>query len=317
MWGEERDNVLELSPESFARKRQRALQNKPLFKPKPRNQFSSRSRRRRRRSRSSGRRRRRSRSYERRRSRSYDRRRRQVPVPVVSVSPQPPDLRKKRALTIQAHPYKPPTWSEFPGKDKAYIFQVIKEGVHILNIPLFDKANFTTFGKDESNEINVLHPSTSRFHCAVQFGKLKQLALFIFDLGSTHGTIVNGIRLKPKKFTEIVPGDRIQLGASKRVYLLVEGSDKSQLPLADQNEAPQVDKPKKRITKEKEWEKELKRAEHEVGVNPIKQRHIKILESMQGRWDWRDPMYEEDRLHYLEVMKKKVGYGKKDRDGRD
>jgi len=342
-WAVDRSDVLELSPTSFAKKRQRDEDKRPLYKPRPNHQSISsdrdRGRYRRRRSRSHGRRRRdrRSRSYDRRdrrkyspnrrRKRDYSPRRREsspkrmyIPPPRRSPersvryspsrreeSPPPPDTRKSKALA--GHPYQPPTWSDFPARNKMYLFQVIKDGEHILNIPLFQQANFTTFGKDKINEVRVMHPSTSRFHACIQFGRFKQKtpAIFLYDLKSSHGTMINGIRLPPEKFQEIVPGDRVAFGASKRIYLLANGTNVSNLPFIP-NDVPQIEKKKQQEAAE--WEKELREIESEIGQNPIQRRHKKMLKHMEKIWDWRDPTFNDDRLNYLQHMKTKVGYGR-------
>lgn len=342
-WNSERDDVLELSPTSFAKKRERESRKRPLYKPRPTHQSTSSSRgrgrySRRRRSRSHDRRRRRSRSYE-RRSRSRERRKRRkssysprrrgspkrmyIPPPRRTSPPKtryspsrqddsPPAPKlplgsSRKSKILSSHPYQPPTWSDFPTSNKLYLFQVIKAGEHILNIPLFQQANFTTFGKDANNEVQVLHPSTSRYHATIQYGKPKKKApagMFLYDLKSSHGTTINGIRLQPERFQEVVPGDRVGFGGSKRVYLLVEGSNASSLPFTSKkSDVPKIEQ--KKVREAPDWEKELRETEREVGVNPIQRYHKKMLKSMQNIWDWRDPTFNNDRTTYLSHMKKK------------
>lgn len=363
-WNSERDDVLELSPNSFAKKRERQSRKRPLYKPRPTHQSASSSRgrgrhSRRRRSRSHDRRRRRSRSYSERRSRSRERRKRRkssysprrkgspkrmyIPPPrrtsplKTRYSPprrtsppprrtSPPKSRyspsrrddsppapklplgsSRKSKIMSSHLYQPPTWSDFPTSNKLYLFQVIKEGEHILNIPLFQQANFTTFGKDANNEVQVLHPSTSRYHATIQYGKPKKKApagMFLYDLKSSHGTTINSIKLQPERFQEVVPGDRVGFGGSKRVYLLVEGSNASSLPFTSQkSDVPRIEQ--KKVREASDWEKELRETEREVGVNPIQRYHKKMLSKMQNIWDWRDPTFNNDRTSYLSHMKRK------------
>jgi len=73
-------------------------------------------------------------------------------------------------------------------------------------------------GKQGSNLVDfpVLHPSISREHCVVVFGRG---SLWIMDK-STHGTYLNGIRISFKNWERLSPGDRVKLGMSTRTYIL-------------------------------------------------------------------------------------------------
>jgi pSer/pThr/pTyr-binding forkhead associated (FHA) protein len=46
------------------------------------------------------------------------------------------------------------------------------------------------------------HPSASRLHAVLQF-RGSDKAAFLFDCGSTHGTLVNKQRIKPRVFVPL------------------------------------------------------------------------------------------------------------------
>jgi hypothetical protein len=44
---------------------------------------------------------------------------------------------------------------------------------------------------------------------------------YVLDLESTHGTLLNGKRLEPARYTELRSGDVLRFGASVREYVLL------------------------------------------------------------------------------------------------
>ena len=111
-----------------------------------------------------------------------------------------------------SHNLKPPTWATVPVTGAC--LQVFKGADNIQTIQL-DKVCHTlhmttslcikswqpyqvqvVFGRHASADVPCDHPSLSRLHAAF-YGKRDRVV--IMDLGSTHGTIVDGVRLKQVK----------------------------------------------------------------------------------------------------------------------
>ena len=69
---------------------------------------------------------------------------------------------------------------------------------------LYDGIN--TLGRETTNRIKLMDLRVSRNHCEIR--KLAQ-SLFITDLGTRNGTLVNG---KTVRKQELKVGDRIQVG---------------------------------------------------------------------------------------------------------
>ncbi|KAM0883905.1 hypothetical protein ACQ4PT_031333 [Festuca glaucescens] len=75
------------------------------------------------------------------------------------------------------------------------------------------------FGRHPDCHVLLDHPSISRRHLEVRC-KRRQRRITVTDLSSVHGTWVSGKRIPPNTLVELVAGDTLQLGASKREYRL-------------------------------------------------------------------------------------------------
>eukprot|EP01052_Picozoa_sp_SAG31_P007888 SAG31_NODE_385_length_16413_cov_265.286686_3_plen_639_part_00 len=62
------------------------------------------------------------------------------------------------------------------------------------------------------------HPSISRQHAVIQHGDVGRI--FLFELGSTHGTFVNKRQVRPLRHEELQIGDVIRFGLSTRLFIL-------------------------------------------------------------------------------------------------
>lgn len=86
-------------------------------------------------------------------------------------------------------------------------------------------------------DIYLEHPSISKQHAVIQFrlwqgkesatgleGK-KMVKPYIMDLKSANGTFLNGERIEPERYIEIMEEDVLKFGGSSRDYVLL--SDKT------------------------------------------------------------------------------------------
>lgn len=81
--------------------------------------------------------------------------------------------------------YSEPSWSAGPEHD--FHLEVLKSGAIIDDIPL--KSNFLIVGRHPAVHLTMENPSVSRQHAVFQFSN--DGCCYLFDLGSTHGTMVN------------------------------------------------------------------------------------------------------------------------------
>ncbi|CAL9102887.1 unnamed protein product [Musa textilis] len=112
-----------------------------------------------------------------------------------------------------AAPYSIPSWSEPPAQP--FFLEVLKDGVIIEQLDVSQKGAYM-FGRIDSCDFVLDHPTISRFHAVLQFKKDEVL---LYDLGSTHGTFINKMQVKTKVYTELHVGDVIRFGMSSRLYI--------------------------------------------------------------------------------------------------
>jgi pSer/pThr/pTyr-binding forkhead associated (FHA) protein len=134
---------------------------------------------------------------------------------------------------IQKHDYIEPNWSSKPNPNDKYYFECIKNGTILENIDLNEKS-FYTVGRYYTCDLILEHPSLSRFHAIIQYsnGEIDanyQKGFYLFDMNSTHGTMINKQKMVPKTYTYIKIGSCVKFGGSTRLYIL-NGPD---LPNAD------------------------------------------------------------------------------------
>ncbi|KAI9275536.1 SMAD/FHA domain-containing protein [Phascolomyces articulosus] len=123
--------------------------------------------------------------------------------------PPPPQQQEAPPL-----PYKKPEWSA--QAQFGYGFEVLKGGLSLdkINGP---QKEFATIGRLPLCDIQMEHPSVSRYHAVIQFkndGKA-----FIYDLDSAHGTRVNKQRISPRTYISLKPGDQVRFGESTRLCI--------------------------------------------------------------------------------------------------
>lgn len=75
-------------------------------------------------------------------------------------------------------------------------------------------------GRQPSCDIILENPLLSREHCVIQTRRLTN-QLYIYDLGSAYGTMINKQKIEPMSFHEINIGDIIQFATSTRTYMLI------------------------------------------------------------------------------------------------
>eukprot|EP00058_Branchiostoma_floridae_P004625 XP_002590113.1 hypothetical protein BRAFLDRAFT_83391 [Branchiostoma floridae] len=142
----------------------------------------------------------------------------------------PSKKKQSPAENLQAPPlpYKEPAWSSVP--NKPYSLEVLKNGCIVSKLELTGKP-FYVFGRLDSCDVTLEHPSLSRYHAVVQFrgegdGE-RERGFYLYDLGSTHGTWMNKMEVKPKVYYRLRVGYMIKFGGSSRMYIL-QGPDEDQ-----------------------------------------------------------------------------------------
>ncbi|KAI5079242.1 hypothetical protein GOP47_0004721 [Adiantum capillus-veneris] len=111
--------------------------------------------------------------------------------------------------------YSIPSWSAAPAFP--FVLEVIKDGALVDTLEVSSKGAYM-FGRSDQCDFMMEHPSISRFHAVLQFKRNGEG--FVYDLGSTHGTIINKKQIAGRTFVPIHVGDLFKLGLSSRLYVL-------------------------------------------------------------------------------------------------
>ncbi|XP_014234914.1 kanadaptin [Trichogramma pretiosum] len=119
-------------------------------------------------------------------------------------------------------PYKEPSWSGIP--TDSYKLEVLKSGTILETIDLSNKSYYVV-GRLPNCDIPMANPTISRYHAIFQHrivddGKI-QKGLYVYDLGSTHGTFWNGNQIKPKVFVRLQGGHMVKFGCSQRKFIIL------------------------------------------------------------------------------------------------
>ncbi|KAL5200657.1 hypothetical protein ABZP36_021860 [Zizania latifolia] len=111
-------------------------------------------------------------------------------------------------------PYAIPEWSAAPGHP--FFLEVLKDGTIVDKLDVSKKGAYM-FGRIDLCDFVLEHPTISRFHAVLQFRNDE--SVFLYDLGSTHGSFINKTQIKKKIYVKIHVGDVIRFGQSSRLYI--------------------------------------------------------------------------------------------------
>ncbi|KAF9115248.1 Kanadaptin [Mortierella sp. AM989] len=110
--------------------------------------------------------------------------------------------------------YQKPAWSGYPNQQ--FYFEVIKNGI-VAETIIAPEKEFLVVGRLPMCDLEMEHPSLSRYHAIVQFKSNGEC--FIYDLNSSHGTKLNKNKIPPGMHVSLKPGDQLRFGESTRIYL--------------------------------------------------------------------------------------------------
>ncbi|CAO4361776.1 unnamed protein product [Caenorhabditis nigoni] len=111
--------------------------------------------------------------------------------------------------------FKIPTWAVKP-PDGAHL-DVYKGDALIQKLLIDDKKAYYFGRNNKQVDFAVEHASCSRVHALILYhGLLQRFALV--DMGSSHGTFLGSVRLRPLEVFFMDPGSQFHLGASTRKY---------------------------------------------------------------------------------------------------
>ena len=141
--------------------------------------------------------------------------------------------------------YNVPEWGCNCQKQYQYFMEIIKGGEEIGRVEfdeqetLIQPGGWLLIGRlppdDPLPHLTMTHPSVSRQHAALQMKGNGQM--YLYDLGSTHGSFLNKRKVRPKTFIPLRCGDLLRFGQSSRMYHLTSRSpsvlESIDLPISD------------------------------------------------------------------------------------
>jgi len=167
------------------------------------------------------------------------------------------------ASSAKKCPLEEPPWGGVVSQDLKlpYSMTILKDGTVKDTVDLTKKSRFV-FGRNDDCDVRVEHPSCSRYHAVLQYcvveKDLRKKGFYLYDMGSTHGTYLNKVKIKPQSYNRVRVGYQLKFGGSTRLYI-VEG------PEEDQEEETDIDKmrEKKRLYEQHKMEEKQKRKSKE------------------------------------------------------
>jgi len=134
----------------------------------------------------------------------------------LDVTPAPPPLPATvNSTEDKVQPFKEPDWVSEPFYKDASL-EVTKNGQVIETIEIGKKQSYVFGRNGDVCDIILDHPSASRKHAAIVHHTSGKV--YLIDLQSGHGTLVDGLKVKPHAPMTLKVGTTIQFGASSRVY---------------------------------------------------------------------------------------------------
>jgi pSer/pThr/pTyr-binding forkhead associated (FHA) protein len=96
--------------------------------------------------------------------------------------------------------------------------EIIKNGLVLSEEVLPLDREYLTIGRLPTCDVSMEHASVSRHHGVLQFG---QEGVFVYDLGSTHGTFLNKQRIVANKYIKLPIDAILRFGESTRHYVIL------------------------------------------------------------------------------------------------
>ncbi len=112
-----------------------------------------------------------------------------------------------------------------------YLF-VYRDNELVKTIEMQSKATYT-IGRAADNDIVTEDRSCSYYHAVLQFREREEktgkvVKPYVYELGSRNGTTIKAgtdtVTAEPRKFVELVDGDKLAFGSCKLTYILLRGS---------------------------------------------------------------------------------------------
>ena len=138
------------------------------------------------------------------------------------------------------------------------------KGEEVLPTMYIHRQSAYLLGRDRRvADIPLDHPSCSKQHAVIQFRLVtvakpdgsvtRRVKPYIIDLNSGNGTMVNGKRIEPQRYVELLEKDVVKFGFSSREYVMLhEGSKDDEYHSGEEAEDEEEGKPRQETKKSTE-----------------------------------------------------------------
>jgi len=126
--------------------------------------------------------------------------------------------------------YKEPPEARIP--EHRWRLSVSKEGEDFPAYRIYRQSKYI-FGRDkDQSDIHLHHTSCSNIHAVLQYrlrtdSHGRHIYPYLIDLGSSHGTYLNGRRIDANIYYKLEEKDVMQFGESSKEFILLPESDSS------------------------------------------------------------------------------------------
>ncbi|XP_066474749.1 kanadaptin isoform X2 [Tiliqua scincoides] len=132
--------------------------------------------------------------------------------------------------------YQEPPWGGCPAEEGpcGYSLEAVKGGAVLGGLGLVGRS-WWLVGRAPSCDLSLAHPSVSRHHAVLQrrpppgAGDGPEPGLYLYDLGSAHGSFLNKARVPPRTYCRVRVGHVLRFGGSSRLFVL-QGPEEDQEP---------------------------------------------------------------------------------------
>eukprot|EP00246_Nothoceros_aenigmaticus_P013472 TRINITY_DN4656_c0_g1_i3.p1 TRINITY_DN4656_c0_g1~~TRINITY_DN4656_c0_g1_i3.p1 ORF type:complete len:172 (+),score=29.02 TRINITY_DN4656_c0_g1_i3:3-518(+) len=109
---------------------------------------------------------------------------------------------------------------------------VFKDGEPLKDPLYIHRQSCYLFGRERRvADVPTDHPSCSKQHAVIQYRLTEKekpdgmmgskVRPYLMDLGSTNGTFLNGTRIEPQRYYELMEKDTVKFGNSSREYVVL------------------------------------------------------------------------------------------------
>lgn len=137
----------------------------------------------------------------------------------------------KQHSTLPLCQYEPPIWLGTPSLNNTYSIELMQSG-SVIHQQSINKHNYYIIQRHNTdkqyNTIFIPDGTVSRQHAVLLYDS--DHSLYIYDCGSTHGTVLNKQNIRRNEYIRVYGGDHLRFGLSN-ILCVIESSNDETRPI--------------------------------------------------------------------------------------